>query len=93
MGDGSGESIGSIIWLWHFGKSEMKFHHLLHLFFVGTTVASHGLFDFVWRVFKGGKIVLLTDKQSDTPSLGNGYTCGDIFGAEEFFNTNAVRLV
>ena len=93
MGNSSGESIGGIIWFWHFGKSEMKLNHFLHLFLIGATVTSHGFLNFVWRVFKGGKIVLLTDKQSDTSGLGNRYTCGDIFGKEEFFNTNAVRLV
>ena len=71
----------------------MKLNHFLHLLLIGTTVTSHGLFNFVWRVFKGGKIMLLTDKQSDTPSLCNGYTRGDIFSKEEFFNTNTVRLV
>ena len=82
MSDGGGKSVGGIIWFWYIGKSEMKLNHFLHLFLIGATVTSHSLFDFVWRVFKGGKIMLLTDKQSDTPGLGNRYTCGDIFSKD-----------
>ena len=71
----------------------MKFNHFLHLFFVGTTVTSHGFLNFIWGIFKGREMMLLTDKQSDTSGLSDRYACGDIFGEEEFFNTNTVRLI
>ena len=60
MGDGGGESIGSVVWFWGGFEMKVEFDHFLHLFFIGIAIAGHSFFDFIRSVFKSGKIMLLT---------------------------------
>ena len=51
MSNGSGEGIGSIVWLGFLLESEVETDHFFHLRFAGSAVAGQSLFDFVWGVF------------------------------------------
>lgn len=92
MGNGGGECIGGVIWLWLFLEAEVEAHHFLHLGFAGGAVAGKRFLDFVWGVFVDFEVILLGDKKDDAAGLGDHDAGGNVFAKEELFYGDDVWL-
>lgn len=93
MGDGGGEGVGGVVGLGDVVEVEVEPNHLLHLVFVGGTVAGDSFFDFVGGVFMDGEVVLATDENDDTAGFGDGDAGGDIFAKKQLFDGDDIGLV
>lgn len=70
----------------------MDAYHFLHLGFGGGAVAGEGFLDFVRGILEDGNAVLGGDEEDDAACLGDSDAGSDVFGKEEAFDGDEIRL-
>ena len=85
MGDGDGQSIGSVIILWRGVHLQQVTNHILNLLLFSPAITSQRLFDFQWSIFANWQLALSTGQQQNTARLSYRNSGSGIFIEKQLF--------
>ena len=92
MAQGQGDSVGGIVGLGHFRKTQKPLGHIHDLVLGCVAVAHNGLFDLGRFVGSDFQSRLTNGQENDPSCLGNTDAGGDVLTEEQLFDGHHIRL-